>query len=103
MQVRETLITAIIYELIKPCLASVKMMAVMLMVTEIMMCMKLNTSANVNKATDNNNIIIIVKLGSHLRHNDITGRSRKRKKCLVLMFYVASVNNILYHNNIVGT
>ena len=23
-----------------------------------------------------------VKPGSHLRHNDITGRSRKRKKCL---------------------
>ena len=35
-----------------------------------------------------------VKPGSHLRHDDITGRSRKRKKCLVLMFYVSSVNNI---------
>ena len=38
------------------------------------------------------------KAGSHLRHNDITGRSRKPKKCLVLMFYavfyVSSVNNI---------
>ena len=34
-----------------------------------------------------------LKPGSHLRHNDITGRSRKRKKCFVLMFYVSSVNN----------
>ena len=36
---------------------------------------------------------ISVKPGSHLRHNDITGRSRKRKKYLMLMFYVSSVNN----------
>ena len=36
----------------------------------------------------------ILKPGSHLRHNDITGKSRKRKKCLVLVFYVSSVNNI---------
>ena len=35
-----------------------------------------------------------LKPGSHLRHNDITGRSRKPKQCLVLMFYVFSVNNI---------
>ena len=34
-----------------------------------------------------------IKPGSHLRHNDITGRLRKRKKYLVLMFYVSSVNN----------
>ena len=39
-------------------------------------------------------VLKTVKPGSHLRHNDITGRSRKRKKCLVLMFYVSSVNNI---------
>ena len=43
------------HELIEPCLASVKMMAVMMMVTEIMMCMKLNTSANINEVSDNNN------------------------------------------------
>ena len=36
----------------------------------------------------------VIKPGSHLRHNDITGRSRKRKKCLVLVFYVSSVNDI---------
>ena len=36
---------------------------------------------------------VLVKPGSHLRHNDITGRSRKGKKYLVLMFYVSSVNN----------
>ena len=55
MQVRETLKTAIMHELIEPCLASVKMMAVMMTGTEIMMCMKLNTSANVNEVTDDNN------------------------------------------------
>ena len=33
------------------------------------------------------NIDTSVKPGSHLRHNDIMGKSRKRKKCLVLMFY----------------
>lgn len=43
------------HELIEPCLASVKMMAVMMTGTEIMMCMKLNTSANINEVTDNNN------------------------------------------------
>ena len=37
--------------------------------------------------------IIIIKPGSHLRYNDITGRSRKRKKYLLLMLYVSSVNS----------
>ena len=39
----------------------------------------------------------VIKPGSHLRHNGKvtqTGRSRKRKKCLVLVFYVSSVNDI---------
>lgn len=42
-------------EVTEPCLASVKMMAVMMTGTEIMMCMKLNTSANINEITDTNN------------------------------------------------
>ena len=53
MQVWETEKTASMHVLIESCLASVKMMVVMMMVTEIMMCMKLNTSANVNEVTDN--------------------------------------------------
>ena len=60
MQVWETEKTAIMHVLIQPCLASVKMMVVMMMVTEIMMCMKLNTSANVNEVTDNKIITIII-------------------------------------------
>ena len=55
MQVRKAFKTAIMDELIEPCLASVKMMAVMMTGTEIMMCMKLNTSANINEITDTNN------------------------------------------------
>ena len=53
VQVWETEKTAIMHVLIQPCLASVKMMVVMMMVTEIIMCMKLNTSVNVNEVTDN--------------------------------------------------
>ena len=55
MQVRKAFKTAIMHELIELCLASVKIMAVMMTGTEIMMCMKLNTSANINEVTDNNN------------------------------------------------
>ena len=43
--------------------------------------------------TKDYSLVCAVKPGSHLRHNNITGRSRKREEYLVLIFYVSSVNN----------
>ena len=40
-----------------------------------------------------------IKPGSHLRHNNMTGRSRKLKKYIVLMFYVSSVNNTSWRHS----